>query len=376
MAFMAGGIELVSRILIETSLNKSTIDLVVITFLIVFFVNLYKESGLLEGLGNELVKLFRKPVLVVTLTPAILGFLPIPGGALMSAPIVDVVGDSMGLRRNRKLFFNVWFRHIIFLVYPLSTTIIIASGLAGVDLWSLIVWQTPAVFIMIVVGILMGLPKGSRGGEKSLKTESLNAGLLIRGLMPIIVSIILAVILSPLIDNVFPLPIERLSMIIGVLIGIIILIVLSNPSAENLLKALISGMLVEIVLAAYGAMFLKDAFNACGASDAIGGLVGDMNPTLLLAILPFILAFITGSPLSSIVLSIPLLQPIISMDARETSITYISALLGYIPSPLHLCYIYSASYFETTLTKGYRYMLPATILTMIIVLGIYTIPIF
>ncbi|MEM4786231.1 MAG: DUF401 family protein, partial [Desulfurococcaceae archaeon] len=87
-----------TMILITSSLNNTiaylqdlisdpnTWDLVSIMFLIATLVNLYRRTGFVKVIGEELIYFIKKPVLTTITVPAILGLLPVPGGAIMSAP--------------------------------------------------------------------------------------------------------------------------------------------------------------------------------------------------------------------------------------------------------------------------------------------------
>ncbi len=43
---------------------------------------------------------------------AAIGPLPMPGGAYISAVVVDPLYDKMGLKSHQKTFLNYWMRHI------------------------------------------------------------------------------------------------------------------------------------------------------------------------------------------------------------------------------------------------------------------------
>jgi hypothetical protein len=51
--------------------------------------------------------------------PAAIGLLPMPGGAYISAVVVDPLYDKMGLKSHQKTFLNYWMRHIWIPVWPL-----------------------------------------------------------------------------------------------------------------------------------------------------------------------------------------------------------------------------------------------------------------
>lgn len=87
----------------------------------------------------------------------------------MSVPIVDRVGNYIGLNRERKLFINVWFRYVIFIVYPLSSVLILTASLAGTSVWEPAIRRAPIALIMIIIGYLVGFPiKSTRNYDERI----------------------------------------------------------------------------------------------------------------------------------------------------------------------------------------------------------------
>ena len=136
--------------LIKSSLNVfcelSTILLALSVTLIALLGGIMEESGLIL----ELIKKLRvSNKISLMLSPAIFGLLPVAGGALMSAPIVDQIDPN--LSPNKKVSINVWYRHVLLLIYPLSSAILVASSLSGLALYSIIISLTIPFFGMIVI---------------------------------------------------------------------------------------------------------------------------------------------------------------------------------------------------------------------------------
>ncbi|MEM1618907.1 MAG: DUF401 family protein [Desulfurococcaceae archaeon] len=97
MGLIGSGLNGFTSTLLSTAHSTATFDLVLVVFMIAILVNLYNTTGFISKLGKEIVKLLEKPKLVASVVPAVMGLLPVPGGALMSAPVVYTVGDKLGL---------------------------------------------------------------------------------------------------------------------------------------------------------------------------------------------------------------------------------------------------------------------------------------
>jgi len=372
MGIISMGVEGLVDTLVNTVSSSIAIDLMVITFLIATLVNLYSLTGFLKSLSQELIRAIRKPKLILMFVPAVLGLLPVAGGALMSAPIVDGVGNYLRLERRVKLFINVWFRHVIFLVYPLSTVLITTAALAGVSIWSLITVEVPVLVAMVVSGYIVGF-RGVRG-EVKLKLESPNLNLLLRTFSPILTAIIIAVTLRSYIDGVLPIPLTRLSMVLGLTIAIILIMKISGIGLKGLTKAMASRNTAELTIAAFSAILLRNMFIASGGPNVLSLVIkphSTFEVVLLLTLVPTLLSLATGSSMTGNVVSLSIFKSLLDVGLRETMLIYSSAMLGYLASPAHLCYVYSAQYLNTPMSNSYKDMLLATIPTLAVAVITY-----
>jgi hypothetical protein len=64
-----------------------TISIVAATFGIMLLSQLYKFTGVIGRLSDSLDRIINNPKIVSSVLPAIVGLLPVAGGALMSAPL-------------------------------------------------------------------------------------------------------------------------------------------------------------------------------------------------------------------------------------------------------------------------------------------------
>ncbi|RLG82117.1 MAG: hypothetical protein DRO39_09810 [Thermoprotei archaeon] len=362
------------NIVVETLQSSIAVDLVVVTFLIAVFVNLYRSSGFLARLGDELVKLLGRPRLITMFVPAVLGLLPVAGGALMSAPIVDTVGNHIGLSKRQRLFINVWFRHVIFLVYPLSMVLITAATLAGVDLWDVIIRQLPVAATMVLAGYVLGFrgagrDRGGFGGRA-------DRAVLARVFSPMLLAIALAVSTRPFLDRQLleVVPLTRYSMVLGLSLAITLLITFSKSSLRSLVDAVGSRTTLELVAAAFSAILLRNVFVGVGGPEILSHVVptdGGAGTVLFLIAVPFAISLATGNSMTGNVVSISVFQALLGLGVREVSLIYSSAMVGYLASPAHLCYVYTAQYFQVPLSAAYREMFTSSFLALATAVGIY-----
>ncbi|MGC9149202.1 MAG: DUF401 family protein [Sulfolobales archaeon] len=333
-------------------------------FLIAFFVSLYRVKGLINAMSSGFMRILRRDYLAITLIPGLIGLLPVPGGALLSAPIVDGVGDLRRLSRPQKLFVNVWYRHTILYFYPLSTTIIFTAAITNTSPWRLAEYATPIAFVMFLLGYSVLIGKKASSGEKLvLGEESVSSEL--RSTTPILATILISLALgfsgNPLLSN-------ELYVIVSVSIGIILLITLNRYSLNDLLRSLRDYRLYDMVFLAYSLMLFRNFFRTIDLSTLGSELTRiGLDPLIITLSTPIVFSAISGHPTTGVGVSIPLLGSLnINMDLSTIMIVYTAAFLGYLGSPFHACYLYTANYLEISFVKGYKYLIPHIIITLVI----------
>jgi len=357
-AFAYGGLDFALTIVVWTSMNITTWSLVLSLAVISWLVSLYNGTGVVKRLCLELSNAFKSYTATITLTPGIIGLLPVPGGALMSAPIVDELGSRMNLSKVKRLFANVWYRHIIVYIYPLSSVIILASAVTGISLWDLVLRQIPIAIAMFLIGLpVVGFNGGRANGNVRLNV-------LIRDIAPIVLAIVIAILLSPL-DKI--LGIEKISVSFAVIASITLFTVLEGISLGKLLGSLRDRRIWELVVVSFGIMMFRELFTHMDLRPIMSLLISHGISGLALTImLPIFFSTVSGHPAAGIAIATPLITSIMKMNVSIASLIYASAFIGYIASPLHLCYVYTAQYYKVSLAEGYKYMIPATVTSLII----------
>jgi hypothetical protein len=200
LALLAVDLNDIPAVLYRTSVDLLTISVVLATFGIMLLSQLYKETGLINRLSESIGRLINNPKIVLSVLPAVIGLLPVAGGALMSAPLVDLEAEKLKLKQDRKAYVNLWFRHTIFPVYPLSPPIITTALLTGVAIPLIILRQIPVVIVMVIVGYIVGFwkisnPKKEENIDRKDKRNSDLRDFLI-SFTPIVATIIVTIILD------------------------------------------------------------------------------------------------------------------------------------------------------------------------------------
>lgn len=358
------------KMLTDQKFIIDTIELTILMTLIYMLAKMMQETGAISKLIDSLRTIFTKGG-TIGVIPAIYGLMPVPGGALFSAPVVQEEGKEYNMHVDKKNFFNIWFRHIWFPVYPISITILTMAQLAEIEVTDLIKGNFISFLIMIILGFLIlnfFIKKNTNHQDlKKIDLECIKKechGLLF--LLPPIIPIFFAIL-----HFVFNISLE-ICFIFGVLTGMVVLLYLVKTPKEDYKQLLKKSITWKFAMVIIGIMIFRKIFEVTQSNQAIFETLQSFNiPVLLMIIaLPFILGIITGYLLIGLTLSYPLLAPFLPATDLTVigfaSLIFMSGFVGYLISPVHLCNILSSEYMKTDTTKMYPVFVPASILLLII----------
>jgi len=355
LALLALDISTIGLVIYETTISPLTISLVTATFGIMFLSLLYKETKVIDALSTSLSKLVKNSKVIVSVLPAVVGLLPVGGGALMSAPLVEAETEKLGLKGDKKTYVNLWFRHTIFPVYPVSQVLILTAMLTGVTITGLILRQIPVVIAMVLVGYWIGLRKTPKTEQE--KSINVDRKIELRRLV---------ITFSPIISTIVAVVLFDVDVAIAAFIGVAVLLIIAKPNFKIFVKPLKGWGIWGITLAAYGAFLLRNVADKTGISQVFTPIVanGNVDILVLLIVIPAFLSAITGSPSGGIAISVSILAGTVNFDVASAALLYIASYLGYVVAPTHLCLVLTAEYFECSLGKLYRYLIPSLIASL------------
>ena len=374
LAFLSLEWHQIPSVIYSTTVDLLTIAVVLATFAIMLLSQLYEETGYIERLSTNLSKIVNNPKIVLGLLPAIIGFLPVAGGALMSAPIVDTEAEKLKLKPEKKAYVNIWFRHTIFPVYPVSQLLIATAALTGAPLSIIILRQIPVVIVMIIVGCFFSFWKVPKFQNREKQEADANLNSSLKGFLvaffPILTTIIVVALFS-VID--IGLPEQNLYVLIATLLGLAVLIGISKAGIHTIAKPFKNWGVYDVTMAAYGAFLLRNTMKLAGIESIFQELVtsGSLDIAYIITIVPTILGFLTGSPLTSISISASIIPSNIVSLPQTAALVYMSAYLGYVITPTHLCFTFTTDYFKAPLEKVYKYVIPSFLITFAAALAIY-----
>ena len=276
------------------------------------------------------------------LGPALIGLLPLPGGALLSCPIVEKAMPSND--RPRLVATNIWFRHILFLVYPLSPALIIATKIAGICITSAMLAMLPIFGCSLIIGYILYVPKGT---TESHPLQRSLGGILIIMLAPAI-QIALRVLGFGIGASTF----------IAVSLALMIATLYQHIGLQDILRVSREMNVWEFSFILLAIVFYASVFSLTPIPRMIK--CAELSVLVLCSVIPFLLGFATGRVQLVLAITIPIVLYSYVMSIGLFVAIYCSALAGYLISPAHPCLTLSSRYFRSSLAKGMLRLLPSS----------------
>lgn len=362
-----------------------TLALIVITILLLTLSETMLAGGQMKQIVSLVRTLLRRPAVAMAALPALVGLLPMPGGALFSAPMVAAAAGGHEKRSAKLSAINYWFRHIWEYWWPLYPGVLLAVTLTGKDLSGFIAVQIPSGVMMAGAGLLIF--RGT-GGDLHARSASAPAGTR-RKLFAATSSIwlILAVwaavrALVALLPGVEDMDSEIKGLLTGyvpvatgLLVSVAWTVRLNRLGARSFAGVLKRWSIWKLAVLVAAVMVFQYVLGELAAADRIGGELQRLKipPVLVVALLPFIAGMVTGLAVGFVGTSFPIVLSIVAAMAGEPSIWPYVALaygmghLGQMMSPLHLCHVVSNQYFGTRFGPVYRQIVPSAVLQAVLV---------
>lgn len=348
---------------IQCLFNYQTIRLLVIIASALTLSHLMEEKGLLAKMTATMESI--NPKFALHLIPAVIGLVPMPAGALVSATAVRNLVRRMGLTPEQSTFINYWFRHIWEFSLPVYPAIIITSVLLSVPISFVVTTLSIMTASAIMVGaafsyrILKNVPRVRGKASRNIAYDFL------RSSWPILLLVLLILL--------------GLEAMIAFPLTLVLLALQQRVKWPQLGKALKYGLNPKILFLLYAVMLYKATIESSGAANtALLDMQSVGLPALVMLIaLPLLIGLATGFSVTFVGIALPLLLPYITLGAGVNGyallLAYVSGMIGLLLSPLHLCLTLSAEYFKARLAKVYKYILPPCLLIEAIAILIYCI---
>ena len=115
----------------------------VVILLLLFFTESLNKTGRMERTITTLKSWFKSRKMLLAGLPALVGLLPMPGGAVFSAPLVASLDSPGELDAKQRVAINYWFRHIWEYWWPLYPGVILGIRYAELPAVTFFLIQIP-----------------------------------------------------------------------------------------------------------------------------------------------------------------------------------------------------------------------------------------
>lgn len=354
-------------------ISLQTISLILIIWFILVISRLMKESSHLDRILDSFGKITSDARITSLVMPALIGLLPMPGGALFSAPMVQSALGKNNITGEEKTVINYWFRHIWEYWWPLYPGVVLAVALLDVDSWRFMVQMAPMTLVTVIAGIVFILRPVGRITIDHKESISLTGtkGFLWE-IMPILIIVPVIIVLACLtaLLALFGIDVKisgAVSILPGLVISIIWVCAANHIPSAKVFPAFKDKKIFPMVLLVAAIMVFKgimvDSHAVIQIRDEL--VAYNISAMLIILIIPFFSGFITGIAIGFVGISFPLIIPLFptsqSFDYLSyAALAYTFGYMGMMLSPVHLCFLVTKDFFNANLLRCYRHLiLPA-----------------
>jgi len=368
----------------SSATSLQTIGLVSIVGLILVMSRLMERSGHMTRLVERFSLLSRDARVVGAVMPALIGLLPMPGGALFSAPMVETSLHEHPINGEQKTIINYWFRHVWEYWWPLFPGVVLAMALLDVSPWRYMGMMAPLTLFSILAGILFILkPIGKIKMPGKGRPSWSGIARFLWEMMPILVVVLIMLLLMGLAKGLrllgIPIEMTGASSILPGLVGAIVWVcVVNHIPVSGLRSAVLDKGILPFLLLVFSIIVFKGVMTDSHTIGQIRDeLMANRIPILLIImIMPFVSGLITGIAIgfvgTSFPLVIPLFQALPAYDSMAlAAVAYTFGFMGMMLSPVHLCFLVSKDYYKAGLLKSYRYLALPTLTVMAATIILY-----
>lgn len=335
--------------------------------LVIFQVIWLSSQMSATGVMKDLVAAVRQRISqrgAMAVLPAVIGFLPMPGGALFSAPLVDDCDHAGNIPPLLKTKVNYWFRHVWEYWWPLYPGVLLAIEITGLEVWQFILLQFPLCLLSVTIGywlLLRRIPAQNETAETpSQKLET--------PFMAMIAPILVVIGCYAGVRLLFPgvaTANKYLPMILG-LLAAMSLLQAQRPLDRQKVKAILLSRKTFLFALVVAMVRVYGAFIEAPLSNGVP-LVGQMRQELaawgipvwaVIMVIPFISGLVTGLAIGFVGASFPIMISLLGENPEPgtllstTVLAYGCGYIGMILSPVHVCLVVTNEHFRTRLVHS------------------------
>lgn len=316
--------------------------------------------------------------------PAVLGLVPMPGGALFSAPLVNRAVHEKEWASGWKSAVNYWFRHVWEYWWPLYPVVIVSLPIFQMETWKFVsttIWYTPIAFLSGYFFLVRPHLSQLAAAEVVPPREDVASGALF---VPLLLILAGALLLPEVLRHAWPglgLSVRKmLAMLIGMLAGLVMVMRASHGRTLRAMgRDVWTAKTANILVTLGGVLVFESLLQSSGLLPVAGetlAATGIPQPVVA-SVLPLVAGLVTGIAVGFAGTAFPLVVGL--MAAEGSSMTPMATLTlafgfgyaGMMLSPVHLCFVLTRDFFSASFSSIYRQILPCVAVLLVASVGMY-----
>jgi hypothetical protein len=357
--------------------------LMAVVFSVIWLSSQMSETGVMGDLV-EAVRARVSPRASMAILPALIGLLPMPGGALFSAPLVDSCDIHGAVKPGLKAQTNHLFRHIWEFWWPLYPGVLLAMDITKLQPWHFMLFGIPLSACTVLAGYVFLLRRIDLDrSDQEGRTSSAPAESPLSLVMPIIIVIACygVVALSyGAARKAWPTlpPMNKYVPMLCGLAAAMAVLQARRPLGLSQWKGILTSPRTLGMVAIIATIRIYGAFVEAPLPDGVP-LVAQMRaemahwgvPVLAtMMVIPLISGLTMGVAMGFVGASFPivinLLGPNPSFGAllSTVALAYGFGYIGMMLSPVHVCLVVTCEHFDTPLVGSIRALLKPSLVIL------------
>ena len=308
--------------------------------------------------------------------PSVVGLIPMPGGALFSAPLVEQAAQGTKRPGAWKTAVNYWFRHVWEYWWPLYPGVIVAKFMFAMDDSHFHMTQIPFTVVAFLAGYLFLIRPHAGALSVPEEKHPVNVRRAFLVMLPLAIVVLCVMLMPEALARLLPQLDKRsrgmVAMLAGLIVGGCVIVYDERKRGKHgMFRSLLERKSLAILATILGVMIfqamLKESGLIKGACEEMQR--SNVSLSLVVAGLPFLAGLVTGVAVGFTSASLPLVVALMHSAGADAGLTPMATLalaygfgyMGMMVSPVHICLVVTRDYFSASFVRVYLRLLPCVL---------------
>lgn len=348
--------------------SRSHLLLLVITMQVVWLSSQMAATGVMRDLVDAVKSRLSQRAAMAVL-PCVIGALPMPGGALFSAPLVADCDRDTAVEPLLKVQINYWFRHVWEYWWPLYPGVLLALDISGLEIWQFMLVQLPLAGAAVLAGVWLLLRRIKLETTGHAPLHSLFNRRFLCLVSPILVVVAVYTAVRVLLPQ-FAAASRYLPMIVGIFVAMLFLqarrpLCIREWYGLLFTRRVLSLVLLVTLVRIYGAFIEAELPSGMPLVEQMRSELAAWGAPVfvIMMLVPFLSGLASGLAIGFVGASFPIVfnllgaDPSVGVKLAALVLAYGFGYGGMLLSPMHVCLIVTNAHFATRVTRSLRGLL-------------------